>query len=37
VLGAICLVDRKLGASENLAAIRCAFASIFEVGELIEG
>ena len=35
VLGAICLVDRKLGASENLAAIECAFASIFEIGELV--
>ena len=37
VLGAICLVDRKLGASENLANIQCAFASIFEIGELVAG
>ncbi len=37
VLGAICLVDRKLGASENLGNIQCAFASIFEIGELVGG
>jgi len=35
VLGAICLVDRKLGAAENLTAIYCPFASIFEIGELL--
>jgi len=37
VLGAICLVDRKLGALENLTAIQCTFAAIFEVDELIAG
>jgi len=36
VLGAICLVDRKLGAAENLGKIGCAFASIFEIAELLE-
>jgi len=37
VLGAICLVDRNLGASENLANIQCPFASIFEIGDLLAG
>ena len=36
VLGAICLVDRKLGAAENLAAIDCPFAAVFEIGELVD-
>jgi hypothetical protein len=30
-------VDRKLGASENLANIKCGFASIFEIEELLAG
>ncbi len=34
VLGAICLVDRNLGARENLTAIGCRFESIFEIAEL---
>ena len=36
VLGAICLVDRKLGAAENLGNIHCPFGSIFEIAELLE-
>jgi orotate phosphoribosyltransferase len=34
VLGAVCLVDRQMGAAESLAALNCPFASIFTLAEL---
>ena len=36
VLGAICLVDRKLGAAENLGNIHCPLVAVFEIAELLE-
>jgi orotate phosphoribosyltransferase len=34
ILGAVCLVDREMGAAENLSALNCPFDRIFTLSEL---
>jgi len=34
ILGAVCLVDRQMGAEENILALNCPFDSIFTLAEL---
>jgi orotate phosphoribosyltransferase len=34
ILGAVCLVDREMGAAENIRALSCPFDSIFTLTEL---
>jgi orotate phosphoribosyltransferase len=36
ILGAICLVDREMGAAQNIAALDCPFDWIFTLSELKE-
>ncbi len=36
VLGAVCLVDREMGAAEAMAMIGCPFDAVFQLHELLE-
>jgi len=36
ILGAVCLVDREMGAGKNIEAVGCPFDSIFTLSELKE-